>query len=213
MSGNYQRAEYRTPDGLLVIEQTYQEVTWEDAPVETWAATDSHGHRHAFTRPARPGREQYINDRGLRRNHTVPTHYPSLYYKIDRWHACDGREGLYSHDPHWAVDESHYECRQCRERIEPAHGPGSKLIPASRKATLTEATTRPPAGWVAEGQLAGDVQVERRAGVTTYTRTRLLLPAEAKQRWAAAIRAEQQEIRQRHATAVAAALGYPEAFT
>jgi hypothetical protein len=67
---------------------------------EAWRATDSHGHAHHW-------------EHG----------YPTLTHVIDAQHWCDGTEGLAGHDPHWAVDESHYECSQCREHVVPGTVP------------------------------------------------------------------------------------------
>ena len=75
---------------------------------EHWRATDSNGHDHYYK-----------------------SGYPTLDLVIDESHWCDGREGLYSHDPHEAVDASHYECKTCRETMEPStHGPGHQVYMA-----------------------------------------------------------------------------------
>ena len=85
------------------------------SPNERWVFTDSHGHEHRY-------------DKG----------YPTLDFVVDEQHWCMGNEGLYAHDPHWAVDESHYECKACRERIRPAVDPPGtpKGIPGPWDATL-----------------------------------------------------------------------------
>ena len=67
---------------------------------EHWMFTDAAGHEHRY-------------DSG----------YPTLDYVVDASHWCDGREGLYSHDPHEAVDDAHYECKLCREVIKPGTHP------------------------------------------------------------------------------------------
>lgn len=81
---------------------------------ESWSYTDSHGHPHAYP------------------------YAPTLEFVVDRSHWCDGRETIWAHDPHEAVDEGHYECRECRERIEPAVHPAGYLtaIPKALRATL-----------------------------------------------------------------------------
>jgi hypothetical protein len=61
-----------------------------------WRHTDRQGHEHRY-------------ERG----------YPTLDLIVDASHWCMGNEGLYAHDQHEAVDESHYECLLCRETIEP----------------------------------------------------------------------------------------------
>ena len=48
---------------------------------------------------------------------------------VDRSHWCDGDEGPYNHDPHEAVDESHWECRECRETIKPRMIPPGQPVP------------------------------------------------------------------------------------
>lgn len=67
---------------------------------ERWLFTDANGHEHRY-------------DHG----------YPTLELIVDESHWCDGREGLYSHDPHEAVDACHYECITCRDVIEPRTHP------------------------------------------------------------------------------------------
>src|SRR5262249_30090329 len=65
------------------------------------------------------------------------THYPTLRLIIDRRWTCyeEHGSGLSAPEPH-KVEETHYECAQCSERIEPGHGPGSKFIPVSEAAYL-----------------------------------------------------------------------------
>lgn len=63
---------------------------------ESWRMTDSNGHEHRYA----PG-------------------FPTLYEVVDASHWCDGTEGFALHDPHEHEDESHYECAQCGEVIEP----------------------------------------------------------------------------------------------
>jgi hypothetical protein len=69
-------------------------------PNEGWTYTDRQGHEHRY-------------EHG----------YPTLELVVDASHWCMGNEGLYAHDPHEAVDESHYECRICRETIQPKVDP------------------------------------------------------------------------------------------
>lgn len=100
----------------LSVNQDWINVTSEyPTPDERWRFTDSNGHEHHY-------------DHG----------YPTLDLVIDREHWCLGNEGLYSHDEHMAVDESHFECKQCREIIEPSQHPGGwpQHIPGMRTATL-----------------------------------------------------------------------------
>jgi hypothetical protein len=66
-----------------------------------WRGTDSNGHEHYYE----------------------GGQYPTLELIIDAQHWCDGHEGMYNHDPHMAVDESHYECVTCRETVEPGTFP------------------------------------------------------------------------------------------
>ena len=79
------------------------EMAWTHTIDRDWRATDSNGHEHYYD-----GRQ-----------------YPTLELIVDASHWCDGTEGLGLHDPHEAVDESHYECLQCRETVTPGlHPPG-----------------------------------------------------------------------------------------
>lgn len=84
-----------------------------------WRAADSNGHEHYYDG------ERY--------------EYPTLDYIIDAEHWCDGTEGIALHDPHMAVDESHYECKICRDTVTPGlHPPGHPTaIPGVTRATLT----------------------------------------------------------------------------
>ena len=83
-----------------VIEVTSERYT----PNERWRYTDRQGHEHYY-------------DHG----------YPTLDLVIDSEHWCDGSEGWAHHDPHMAVDESHHECKVCREVIEPKlDAPGTR---------------------------------------------------------------------------------------
>jgi hypothetical protein len=83
-------------------------------PNERWRFTDANGHEHHY-------------DKG----------YPSLSLVIDESHWCLGNEGVYAHDPHEAVDRSHYQCRICGEVIEPTLDPPftRKQIPRLRTCT------------------------------------------------------------------------------
>ena len=85
-------------------------------PNERWRYTDRAGHEHHY-------------DGG----------YPTLELVVDAEHWCDGTEGVYNHDAHMAVDESHYECLLCREVIEPAADPPhfSKSIPGAIEGRLS----------------------------------------------------------------------------
>lgn len=86
----------------VTLEREMIDVTmgWHSTPNEFWRATDSNGHEHRY-------------DKG----------YPTLRVVVDRSHWCDGHEGMYNHDPHEEVDESHYECLLCGEVVEPAMDP------------------------------------------------------------------------------------------
>lgn len=88
-------------------------------PDENWRFVDKYGHEHRY-------------ERG----------YPTLNLVVDRQHFCDGSEGLYNHDPHMAIDESHYECATCREVIVPAQHPSHspRVITGMLSATLTGST-------------------------------------------------------------------------
>ncbi len=119
-------ATVATPTGELRCERTLEEVHWEDGPVETWQHTDDHGHAHAYQQQAVPGE---VWRKGKRR-HDRTTHYPTLRLVIDRRYRCNC-----TGDPHW-VETSHYECTQCRQAIEPAHGPGCTMIPTYEAWTL-----------------------------------------------------------------------------
>jgi hypothetical protein len=101
----------------LTVNQEWIDVTSErESPDERWTFTDSQGHDHRY-------------ERG----------YPTLDLVVDESHWCDGREGIYNHDPHEQIDRSHYECEVCREVIEPAMHPPyhPNQIPGMRSATLT----------------------------------------------------------------------------
>src|SRR5260221_6154198 len=134
-AGFTQTADVALTEGLLRIETVMQQVTWEDAPDELWAFTDAQGHHHLYQGRQVQGE---LDDRAKHKKHrevTGWTHYATLVLVIDSRRFCDGHEGVYNHDPHW-VEETHYECRQCGQVIEPGHGPWSKLIPSSRTAYL-----------------------------------------------------------------------------
>ena len=87
---------------------------------EQWTFTDAQGHEHRY---------EYG--------------YPTLDVVVDAEHWCDGTEGTAPHDPHMAVDESHYECKLCREVIVPAMDPPytPKSIPGQMSATLRGMTS------------------------------------------------------------------------
>lgn len=99
------------------VVQDWIDVTSErETPNERWTFTDAAGHEHHY-------------EHG----------YPTLDYVIDESHWCDGREGIYNHDPHEAVDAAHFECKLCREVIEPKMDPPytPKQIPGMRHVTIT----------------------------------------------------------------------------
>lgn len=98
------------------IEQEWIDVTSPyPTPNERWTFTDSNGHDHRY-------------DHG----------YPTLTHVVDASHWCYGNEGIAPHDPHEAVDESHYECATCGEVVEPKMDPGytPKRTPGIRRTTL-----------------------------------------------------------------------------
>jgi hypothetical protein len=100
----------------LTVDQQQIEVTSGlSTPNERWTHTDAQGHEHRY-------------DHG----------YPTLDLVVDAEHWCDGSEGWAPHDEHMAVDESHYECKLCREVIEPALDPPftPKYVPGSVAARL-----------------------------------------------------------------------------
>lgn len=101
----------------LEVDQQWIDITSENpTPNERWTFTDDQGHEHAY-------------DHG----------YPTLEWIVDAEHWCDGHEGIYNHDPHIAVDEAHYECLICRQRIEPKMDPAytPKSMPGMRSAYLS----------------------------------------------------------------------------
>lgn len=101
----------------LDIQQNWIDTTSERPTIDPkWRATDNNGHEHFYEGHA----------------------YPTLDYIIDAEHWCDGTEGIALHDPHMAVDESHYECLICREVVKPGSIPGGtpSSIPGSVSGTL-----------------------------------------------------------------------------
>jgi hypothetical protein len=81
----------------LTLDRDMIDVTCERDTLDSrWRGTDSNGHEH----------------RGDRL-------YDTLELIVDAEHWCEGNEGWGRHDPHMHVDEAHYECRQCRESVEP----------------------------------------------------------------------------------------------
>jgi hypothetical protein len=110
-------ARLRVSSYDVEVDQEYIDVTSErPSPNERWRHTDSNGHEHRY-------------DHG----------YPTLEFVVDAEHWCDGTEGFALHDPHMHVDEGHYECQECRERIEPKMDPPytPKSIPGLRSAYIT----------------------------------------------------------------------------
>ena len=206
--------EIPTPDGLLRVEQTMQTITWEDADDEHWRFTDAQGHDHAYD-PA-GARVPYV---GLSRKRNRPrqrshfSHYPTLVWVVDHQHYCLGNEGLYAHDMHW-VEDGHWECLRCHQHIEPGHGPGSKTIPVSRTATLTEetATADLPPGWAEDQRYIGQVTWQSKGGQPTVTRTRILGQDEAETLMGAQLERDRQRERDAEARTVKRKLGYPPSF-
>jgi len=90
-----------------------------------WTFTDAAGHPHSY-------------DGG----------YRTLRHVIDSQHFCDGTEGIYNHDPHWAVDESHYECLICDTVIEP--GTIAPYTPQSIPGMRSYTATGPVGGFTVE---------------------------------------------------------------
>lgn len=100
----------------LDVRQEWVDITFGlPTPNERWTYTDRAGHLHNYLRG-----------------------YPTLTYIEDAGHWCDGTEGFERHDPHWAVDESHYECPGCGEVIEPLMDPPytPKKMPGMTEAML-----------------------------------------------------------------------------
>lgn len=107
---------YRSRNWALEVRQDRIDVTSDrPTPNERWRFTDAQGHEHRY-------------DRG----------YPTLDFVVDEQHWCDGTEGICNHDPHWAVDESHYECKICHQAVEPTMDPPytPKSVPGMIDATL-----------------------------------------------------------------------------
>lgn len=99
------------------IQQDWIDVTSErESSDPHWRATDSSGHEHHYA-----------------------SGYPTLEFVIDASHWCDGNEGYARHDPHEHIDEAHYECRICREVVEPGTLPPyyPQQIAGLRRATGT----------------------------------------------------------------------------
>jgi len=193
---------------VLRAEQTSQLITWEDEAYEDWAFTDAQGHAHVYARPSQRVSYRDLTRRKGKRKRHHDSRYPTLRWVVEARHHCDGREGLYSHDPHWVTDRAHYECRQCGEVIEPGHGPGSKAIPVSRSVTVTETMTDPPPEWL-EGHQG---KITHTRGVATGTRERLLSVAEADELIAAELAGRDEAAQAETARQVATALGYPPEF-
>jgi hypothetical protein len=95
-----------------------------------WRKTDSNGHDHYYVRG-----------------------YPTLDHIVDRQHWCEGNEGLGPHDPHWSVDESHYECLECRERIEPGLRPPGWSVEIVTSRDISVTVTEPVEYVEAEGSV------------------------------------------------------------
>lgn len=92
------------PEFTLDIQQDSIDTTCGiDTLDPKWRGTDSNGHEHYYER----------------------FEYPTLDYIVDAEHWCNGDEGA-PHDPHMATDESHYECKVCREVVKPG------IIPPTR---------------------------------------------------------------------------------
>lgn len=106
-----------TPGWSIDVDQEWIDVTSGRPTADPrWTHTDAAGHAH-----------HYKNG------------YPTLSYVVDEQHWCNGDEGLGPHDPHWAVDRSHYECLVCGEHITPGTLPPftSQRIPGVRTAYIT----------------------------------------------------------------------------
>ena len=105
-----------TADMVKYTADTMPVSSWHPTSDPTWRATDTRGHEHYY-------------DSG----------YPTLNFVVDRQHWCEGNEGWMSHDPHWAVDESHYECLQCRETTRPGLRPPGWIehVVTNREITVT----------------------------------------------------------------------------
>lgn len=105
----------------LVVEQTMLDTTCGIPTVdESWKFTDAAGHEHYY--------ERFV--------------YPTLDYVIDAQHWCNGNEGLGPHDPHMAIDESHYQCKLCGEVILPGQHPAGHVSFIAGPKTATMKGTR-----------------------------------------------------------------------
>lgn len=114
------------------------DVEWIDVtsglptPKEDWRFKDRNGHEHHY-------------DHG----------YPTLELVVDESHWCLGNEGLGAHDPHEAVDESHYECLICRVTVKPKMDPPGTPRSVRGLTTWTLRGYRSDGVWVA-AHLIGD---------------------------------------------------------
>jgi len=192
--------------GTLTVSRELAEV--EDAPDVHWAHTDRNGHRHTYTEEQQPTE---IRGPTGRRRKDQATHYPTLRWVIDREWTCtaDHGLGLSAGDPH-QVEEGHWECATCHQRIEPGHGP-AQFATGQETWELTETATNPSPEWLAAGHVTG--MTYRHNGGPQATRVRHLTPAEGRALMAGWARDDQQRRDHEQAVNVANGLGYPEEFT
>jgi hypothetical protein len=106
---------WTVPVDVNEIDVTSRSATWR----ESWKATDSNGHEHAYDRSGWPP-------------------FPTLNEIIDESHWCDGDEGFARHDPHEHVDASHFECKICGELVEPGTDPPftPKSVAGTKRCTV-----------------------------------------------------------------------------
>ena len=139
-------------DYTLSVETNMVEITSDwPSPDPHWQATDSNGHTHSYV-----AEHIFI--------------YPSLRLVVDASHWCNGDEGIAPHDPHTAVDESHWECRECGEVVEPGMFPPCwpRWMPGSKTATLDG--LRSDGARVTVHLTGGDVEVIETEGDTAAQR-------------------------------------------
>ena len=96
-----QTLEFEVAGGILRIERNLTEVNMVSRVAdETWRATDSNGHEHAYS--------------AERTDAGHGSHYPTLAYVPGPSYYC-GECG----DEHEDYAVSHYECRACGEHVQP----------------------------------------------------------------------------------------------
>jgi hypothetical protein len=99
----------------VIVNTEYITIPINDrVPDKNWTYIDLQGHHHMYFE--------------------IGDHYPTLKYVIDKEIYCDGWD---DHDPHQQIEESHYECRECSEVIEPGTvWKNEETIPGMTSTTL-----------------------------------------------------------------------------